>query len=434
MHNAKCLHGVPESSTCRQPEGRARASTCCADDPHALKLSWRSRPRATRSTRSCSSRAPSAAPLDFRRLIVAGGARHCIRCLRVHGAQEQLDPGKRVAGLQRLAVALAIWLEIRAQIQHRHGKRTVLDEDEHDQQPAEAGVAIEERVQRLELVVQQRVLMSNGSSTSSWAKRSQSASSAGTSSGGGSTKRAVSIVDVPPPTWFWVVRNSAGGDHGRGRPRGERRDREVDTRGRRCCTTPGSGAGSHLSRVKNLDSGHIEPGHIQPCDAQPRARHTPRTKPGHMQVDHRPERHTAPRPPRPSAPQPAPPSLNDAVHRRRHRAQPPRETAGRSPTTAAPAARASGRAPRRRARERRDPACAFATTPPNNIIDRSGMTSRLPAAGPATVGHRGRRNDLCCPPPAYARNRSAEIPTRLENGLSKTPLAFRRRWTSCQSS
>ncbi len=313
--------------------------------PAALKLSWRSRPRATRSTRSCSSRAPSAAPLDFRRPIVAGGARHCIRCLRVHGAQEQLDPGKRVAGLQRLAVALAIWLEIRAQIQHRHGKRTVLDEDEHDQQPAEAGVAIEERVQRLELVVQQRVLMSNGSSTSSWAKRSQSASSAGTSSGGGSTKRAVSIVDVPPPTWFWVVRNSAGGDHGRGRPRGERRDREVDTRGRRCCTTPGSGAGSHLSRVKNLDSGHIEPGHIQPCDAQPRARHTPRTQPGHiqpcdaqprarhtrrtepghMQVDHRPERHTAPRPPRPSAPQPAPPSLNDAVHRRRHRAQPPRE-------------------------------------------------------------------------------------------------------------
>jgi len=237
--------------------------------PAALKLSWRSRPRATRSTRSCSSRAPSAAPLDFRRPIVAGGARHCIRCLRVHGAQEQLDPGKRVAGLQRLAVALAIWLEIRAQIQHRHGKRTVLDEDEHDQQPAEAGVAIEERVQRLELVVQQRVLMSNGSSTSSWAKRSQSASSAGTSSGGGSTQRAVSIVDVPPPTWFWVVRNSAGGDHGRGRPRGERRDREVDTRGRRCCTTPGSGAGSHLSRVKNLDSGHIEPGHIQPCDAQP---------------------------------------------------------------------------------------------------------------------------------------------------------------------
>ena len=60
--------------------------------------------------------------------------------------------------LERVVVLLATGLEVGRQVQERLGQPVPDDEEEHDQQPSEPAVAVEERVDRLELVVQQRGL------------------------------------------------------------------------------------------------------------------------------------------------------------------------------------------------------------------------------------------------------------------------------------
>ena len=66
------------------------------------------------------------------------------------------------------------------------------------------------------------------------------------------------------------------------------------------------------------------------------------------------------------------------------------------------------------------PSCAQVRSPAEvrPAARRAGTRKRV-----ATVQWRG-----------YGMNRSFAIPTRLENGLSNTPVAFSRRCTRCQSS
>ena len=86
--------------------------------------------------------------------------------LGAHCDQEELDPRQSFAAfadrLEGLVVALAVALQICAQVEQRRGQPATIDEQEDGQQAADAAVAVEKGVQRLELVVQQRVLHQQG--------------------------------------------------------------------------------------------------------------------------------------------------------------------------------------------------------------------------------------------------------------------------------
>lgn len=87
--------------------------------------------------------------------------------LRADTIEEQREPSVEVASLphclERVVVVVATPLEIRRQVvEKRLGEPAPHDEEEHDQQPSEPAVAIEERVDRLELVVEQGGLDQRG--------------------------------------------------------------------------------------------------------------------------------------------------------------------------------------------------------------------------------------------------------------------------------
>jgi len=59
-------------------------------------------------------------------------------------------------GLERLDVRVPVTLEVGGEIQERRAQDASLDEVEHDEQTTETTVAVQERVDRFELVVQKR--------------------------------------------------------------------------------------------------------------------------------------------------------------------------------------------------------------------------------------------------------------------------------------
>src|SRR5690606_22902092 len=75
----------------------------------------------------------------------------------VHTTKEEVDPGHPVPELahpqQEVHVAVAVSLEERAEVEERAIEATVTDQEERDQEPADPAVAIAERMDRLELVV-----------------------------------------------------------------------------------------------------------------------------------------------------------------------------------------------------------------------------------------------------------------------------------------
>ncbi len=77
--------------------------------------------------------------------------------LGLDAVQEQPEPAVEVAPvtnpLERVVVRLTTALEEGRKVQQRRGKPVANDEEEHDQETADTAIAVEERVDRLELVV-----------------------------------------------------------------------------------------------------------------------------------------------------------------------------------------------------------------------------------------------------------------------------------------
>ncbi|MGA1518787.1 MAG: hypothetical protein ACO34F_02385 [Burkholderiaceae bacterium] len=73
--------------------------------------------------------------------------------------QEEADPGLPVPllahAVEQLVVAAAVLLEEQAQVQQRLLEHPGLDQHQHDQEPAQATIAIEKRVDRFKLHVGQ---------------------------------------------------------------------------------------------------------------------------------------------------------------------------------------------------------------------------------------------------------------------------------------
>src|SRR5690606_27174707 len=75
----------------------------------------------------------------------------------VHATEKEVDPGHPIPELahpqQEVHVAVAVSLEKRAQVEERAIEATVADQEEGNQEPADPAVAIAERMDRFELVV-----------------------------------------------------------------------------------------------------------------------------------------------------------------------------------------------------------------------------------------------------------------------------------------
>ena len=105
-------------------------------------------------------------------------------------------------------VSLALSLKPGAQVQQGQGQKSPIDEEQGKQGPANPSVAIQKRINRLKLVVDEsqshqrwKVVLS--------VKVVARASNAGCNSiAGGGTNMALLIVS--PPIQFWVARNSPG--------------------------------------------------------------------------------------------------------------------------------------------------------------------------------------------------------------------------------
>jgi hypothetical protein len=81
-------------------------------------------------------------------------------------SQEELEPTLPVAcladRLEPVVVRLSMSLEIVREIQHRLVQRSSLAHEKRDQEPAHAAVAIEERMDHLELSVREPILRRSG--------------------------------------------------------------------------------------------------------------------------------------------------------------------------------------------------------------------------------------------------------------------------------
>ena len=88
---------------------------------------------------------------------MCGGDGSCRRALDAF--EEEIDPGFPVAllahAIEQLVVAAAVLLEEQAQIEQRLLQHASLDQHQHDQQPAQATIAVQKRVDGLELHVGQ---------------------------------------------------------------------------------------------------------------------------------------------------------------------------------------------------------------------------------------------------------------------------------------
>ena len=80
--------------------------------------------------------------------------------------QEEPDPALPVARgpdpLEELVVALSLLLEVKAEIEERLSERALVAENERDEEVPEPAVAVEERVNGLELNVDQGSLQQRG--------------------------------------------------------------------------------------------------------------------------------------------------------------------------------------------------------------------------------------------------------------------------------
>src|SRR5205085_6434799 len=87
-----------------------------------------------------------------------GGVRGLGGCVDYAG-KEEIEPALPIAGLahglQALVVRAPVRLEVEAEVQQRLAHHLALAQKKRDQQPAEAAVAVEERVDRLELHVRE---------------------------------------------------------------------------------------------------------------------------------------------------------------------------------------------------------------------------------------------------------------------------------------
>src|SRR5690606_27196199 len=74
-----------------------------------------------------------------------------------HALQEESEPGLPVAfppdEVEQRVVLLAVLLEVEAEVEQRIAQHAVVAEQKRDQEPADAAVAVEERMDRLELHV-----------------------------------------------------------------------------------------------------------------------------------------------------------------------------------------------------------------------------------------------------------------------------------------
>src|SRR5690606_15029864 len=78
-------------------------------------------------------------------------------CWHAHALQEESQPGLPAAlpppEVEQRGVRLAARLEVEAEVQQRIAQHAIVAEQERGQEPADAAVAIEERMDRLELHV-----------------------------------------------------------------------------------------------------------------------------------------------------------------------------------------------------------------------------------------------------------------------------------------
>src|SRR5437588_5312750 len=80
----------------------------------------------------------------------------------LHPGEEIADPCVPVAvrahALQKLVIVLAVLVDVVRKVKQRLREPAALDEEKGDEQPADAAVAVEEGMDRLELLVHQRAL------------------------------------------------------------------------------------------------------------------------------------------------------------------------------------------------------------------------------------------------------------------------------------
>src|SRR5947207_3028551 len=80
--------------------------------------------------------------------------------------QEEIEPTLPVAGLahglEALVIGVAVGLEIKAEIEERAAQHALLAEEQRDKQPPEPAVAVEERVDGLELYMSEPRLHEDG--------------------------------------------------------------------------------------------------------------------------------------------------------------------------------------------------------------------------------------------------------------------------------
>ena len=163
----------------------------------------------------------TAQPLDLA-VVILKNAEDAARCGRsLFGSvpdtgQEEFQPGLPLAlrphSVQQVVIGGPVLLEIEAQVEDWFAQHACGAQQKCDERPPQAAVAVEERVNRLELDVNQSTkaaLTSNGrSARSSCRNRLRALMQSRTSSGGGGTQAAV--PGRVPPIQFWLSRNSPG--------------------------------------------------------------------------------------------------------------------------------------------------------------------------------------------------------------------------------
>src|SRR6185312_15385129 len=105
-------------------------------------------------------------PIPGEELSNFGRQIHRLASRLLDSLQEEADPALPVARgpdpLEELVVALAVLLEVEAEVEERLPERTLVAENERDEEAPEPAVAVEERVNGLELDVDQGRLQQRG--------------------------------------------------------------------------------------------------------------------------------------------------------------------------------------------------------------------------------------------------------------------------------
>ena len=107
-------------------------------------------------------RLSDASPVVVAQLDQSTGPLHRVAGLIGHGLTEEPDPRVRITilvdGLEVPDVGVPKPFQIGAHIQQRSSKAPTVYEEEHNEEAADAAVAVQERVDRFELIVHQRAL------------------------------------------------------------------------------------------------------------------------------------------------------------------------------------------------------------------------------------------------------------------------------------